>query len=170
MPAGFSIRAPAAARRCGRSRVIVACSVPTARFPVRRSRPSGRVGRAPRPAAAASRHGKRHHPQLTGLAAEPAHEPACVVDSSRHHSCRAVRARSWSNRYLDRCADLDGNGVHSQCKTVRTHALSVHRAVLLGHDRSCTRAGFGGHFGRLVCMGCARRCYYLWRQDHLVGD
>src|SRR5262249_7242838 len=74
-------------------------------------------------AAAASRHGKRHRPQLTGLAAEPAHEPACVVDSPRRHSCRPVRARSSSNRYLDRCADLDGNGVHSQCKTVRTHCL-----------------------------------------------
>src|SRR5262249_5600407 len=55
MPAGFSIPAPAAARRCGRSRVTVACSVPTARFPVRRSRPSGRVGRALLPAVADSR-------------------------------------------------------------------------------------------------------------------
>ena|SRR6516164_9380608 len=54
MPASFSIRAPAAARRCDRSGVIAACSVPTARFRARRSRPSGRVGRAPLPAVADS--------------------------------------------------------------------------------------------------------------------
>ncbi len=170
MPAGFSIRAPAAARRCGRSRVIVACSAPTARFPARRSRPSGRVRRAPLPAVTDSRDGKRCRPQLTGLAAESAREPARVVDSSGRHSRRPVRARRCSNCCLDHCADLDGNGVRSQCKAVRTHTLSVHRAVLLGHDHSCARAGFGGHFARLERMGCARRRHYPWRQDHLVDD
>ena len=84
--------------------------------------------------------------------------------------CQPVRARPCSNRYLDCCADLDGNGVHSQCKTVRTHTLSVHRAVLLDHAHSCARAGFGGHFARFVCMDCARRRHYPRRQDHLVGD
>ena len=48
MPASFSILAPAAARRCGRSRVIVASSAPTARSRARRSRPSVRP--APLPA------------------------------------------------------------------------------------------------------------------------
>jgi hypothetical protein len=168
MPASFSILASAAARRCGRSRVIVASSAPTARSRARRSRPSVRP--APLPVVADSRHGKRYRPQLTGLAAEPAHEPARVVDSSGRHSCRPVRARRCSNCYLDHCAQLDGNGVRSQCKAVRTHTLSVHRAVLLGHDHSCARAGIGGHFARLERMGCARRRHYPWRQDHLVDD
>src|SRR5262249_61497795 len=52
MPASFSIPAPAAVRRCGRSGAIVACSVPMARFPAHRSRRSVRVRRAPLPAAA----------------------------------------------------------------------------------------------------------------------
>jgi hypothetical protein len=143
MPASFSIRAPAAARRCGRSRVIVACSAPTARSRAHRSRPSGRVRRAPLPAVADSCHGKRYRPQLTGLAAESAHEPAGVVDSSGRHSRWLVRARPCSNCCLDHCADLDGNGVHSQCKAVRTHPLSVHRAVLLGHDHPVLALGLG---------------------------
>jgi hypothetical protein len=92
------------------------------------------------------------------------------VDSSGRHSCRPVRARRCSNCYLDHCAQLDGNGVRSQCKAMRTDALSIHRAVLLGHDHSCARAGFRGHFARLERMGCARRRYYPWRQDHLVDD
>ena len=41
--ASFSMNAPAAARSCGQSRVIAACSVPTARCPVRRSKPNALV-------------------------------------------------------------------------------------------------------------------------------
>src|SRR5439155_2918138 len=45
----FSMCAPAAAQRCGRNRAIAACSAPTARRRVRRSRPSvwGRAAQLP---------------------------------------------------------------------------------------------------------------------------
>src|SRR5437588_3966776 len=49
-----------------------------------------------------------------------------MADSSNRDYCRFVRARISSNRYLDHCSDLDGHGLHSECKTVRSHALPLH--------------------------------------------
>jgi hypothetical protein len=56
-------------------------------------------------------HGKRG-PKLTRLAAQPAHQPVGVVDSSGRDACRSVRPGAGSNRHLDHRAHLDGDGVY----------------------------------------------------------
>ena len=95
------------------------------------------------------------------MAAKPAHEPARVVDSFGRHSCQPVRARSCSNCNLDHCAELDGGGVHSQCKTVRTHPLPVHRPLLSRDDRAGSCAWLWPRLRRplrLAAIGQASFC------------
>src|SRR5437660_866494 len=57
----------------------------------------------------------------------------------------------------------------SECPTVWTHTLSVHGAVLPGHDHSRAHPWFASRFGRFIRMACAWRSYYFRQQDHLVG-
>ena len=75
-----------------------------------------------------------------GLAAEPPNRCIGVVACSGRHRPRAVDPGADSNLHLDRCAHLDGNGVHIECKAVRTHALPLHRAILSCNDRTGPRA------------------------------
>jgi len=79
MPASSSIHAPVAARRCGRSRAIVACSVPLARSLAGRFRPSVRARLAPLPAVPDSYDGKRYRPKLTRLAQQPSRKAAIIA-------------------------------------------------------------------------------------------
>ena len=67
MPAAFSMNAPAAARRCGRKRGIAACSAPTARCPVHRSKPSFRIEFAPLPAVPDSHRDIWYLPFVSGI-------------------------------------------------------------------------------------------------------
>jgi hypothetical protein len=169
-PVSFSTPAPAAARRCGRNRVIVACSVPMARFHARRFRPSVRVRRAPLLATADSRRGKQYRAKPTRLAAKPAHEPARVVDSLDRRYCRPVRARPCSSGTLDHCAKLDGNGVHSQCKAVRPHPLPLHRPLLSRDDRAGRRPRFRPRPRRNLRLAGIGRRHSVWKRAPLVGD
>ena len=153
MLASFSIPAPAAARHCGRSRAIVACSVPMARFPARRSRPSVRVRRAPLRAVPDSHHGKRCRPKLARLARQPSHERVGMVDSERGDRCGSFRPPTRASRDMDHRAHLDGYGVHSQFKAVRTDPLPLHGPLLSRDDRTGARACFGRRFRRRrLCM------------------
>ena len=153
MLASFSIPAPAAARRCGRSRAIVACSVPTARFRARRSRPNGRVRRAPLRAVPDNHHGKRCRPKLARLARQPSHERVGMVDSERGDRCGSFRPPTRASRDMDHRAHLDGYGVHSQFKAVRTDPLPLHGPLLSRDDRTGARACFGRRFRRRrLCM------------------
>ena len=167
MPVSFSIHAPAAARPCGRSRAIVACSVPMARFHGRRSRPSVRVRRVALPAVVNNLHGEQYRPTLTRLAAKPADEPARMVDSLDRHYCRSARASPCSNGYLDRCAKLDGNGVHSQRKAVRTHPLPLHR---IRNERASSCAWFWPRRRRHLRLAGIGRRHSARKQAPLVGD
>jgi hypothetical protein len=170
MPASFSIHAPAAARCCDRSRETVACFVPTARFHARRSRPSVLARRAPLAAAAHSHHGKQYCPQHARLGAKHAHERACVVDSFNCRSCRPVRTCPVSNGYLDRCAGLDGSGMHSQCKEVRTHPLPLHRPLLSRDDRAGRCAWFWLRLRRYLRLGSLSRVHSPRKRYPVVGD
>src|SRR5262249_18292315 len=113
MPASFSIPAAAAARHCGRSRAIVACSVPTARFRARRSRPSGRVRRAPLRAVPHSHHGKR--PKLERSSARPIEQQNPGRTAGPGGSARAHRRnRSQPDQSRRRAAR---NGIHQLAET-----------------------------------------------------
>ena len=146
MPAGFSIPAPAAARRCDRSRVIVACSVPTARFRARRSRPTVRVTRVPLPAVPRDHGDKRYRPKITRLAQQPSHQRVGMVDSESGHRCRSFSPRARTSRDMEHRAYVDGYGVRSQFTAVRTDPLPLHGALLPRDDRTGARACFGCHF------------------------
>src|SRR5262245_47617686 len=94
MLVGFSIPAPAAARRCGRSRATVACFVPTARFRVRRSKPSVRMGRVLLRAVADNHHGKRGGP-LT-------HSTACYrISLAAQHESAITRGQTRAARGVE---------------------------------------------------------------------
>jgi hypothetical protein len=69
------------------------------------------------------------------------HERACVGTSMGRHSCRSVRGHPASNGNLDRCVELDGNGVHSQCQAVRTYPLPLRRPLFFRDDRAGRWAG-----------------------------
>jgi hypothetical protein len=127
MPASSSIHAPAAARYSSRNPATVACSVPTARFLARRSRPSVRARRAPLATAADSYHDKQYRSKRIRLAAKPANEPARQGDP-------LDRLFALFERLLDYCTELDSNGMHSQCAAVRTRTLPLHRQHGLGPD------------------------------------
>ena len=170
MPAGSFTSAPAAERSCDRNRAIAACSALTARCPVRRFRPSIRAGRAQLPAAQDKHDGERYSTGLTRLVGQHAHQLDRVVDSSGRHSCRFVRLDAYSSRHLDHRSDLDGHGVHSECKTVRSHALPLHGTFLSRHDRTGARAWLGHRIRRNLWMDCVGRPHYRRRQSHLVGD
>ena len=169
MPASFSIRALAATRHCGRSRAIVACSVPTARFRARRSRPSGRVRRAPLRAVPHSHHGKRYSPKLARLAQQPSHERVGMVDSESGHRCGAFLSFTGANRDVDHRARLDGHCVHSECKAVRADPLPLHGPLLSRDDRTGARACFGCRFRRLLCVAFIGGSHSWRKHDHLVG-
>src|SRR5882757_9160893 len=53
---------------------------------------------------------------------------------------------------------------------MRAHALSVHRAVLLGHDHSDPGAWYRFSFDRSVRMARAWRPDRFRKQGHLVGN
>jgi hypothetical protein len=116
-----------------------------------------------------ARRGQRYGPQLTRLAAQPPHQPVGMVDSSDRHCRRALRPRTCSDRDLDCRARVDGDGLHSQCKAMRTHSLPLHGAVLSRHDRARAGACFGYRVRRFLWMayiGCSHSCR---KQGHLVG-
>jgi hypothetical protein len=152
MPVRFSIHAPAAERHCGRSRAIVAFSVPMARFRARRSRPSVWVRGAPLPAVAGSHYGKQYRQQLTRLAAKHAYERTCAADYSRRVGCRPTGCCAGSNGHLDRRPRLNGRGMHPRCAVLRTDALPVHWAVLSRYDCSGARARAGYRSGWPIRM------------------
>jgi hypothetical protein len=113
--------------------------------------------------------GQHFRPILTRLAWQYPHQPAGVVGASRGHACRIVPPTTRSCRRLDRCAHLDGLGVYLECKTVRTYALSLHRAVLSRDDRSGACDCFQRCLCQYLCVDCIGRCYRRRQRDHLVG-
>ena len=146
MPAGSSTTARVVGNGSSRSRAIVACSVPMVRFPARRSRPSVRVRRAPLRAVQGSHRGERHRPKLARLAQQPSHQRVGMVDSEGDHRCRSFRPYARASWDMDHRAHLDGYGVHSQFKAVRTDPLPLHGPLLSRDDRTGARACFGCHF------------------------
>jgi hypothetical protein len=153
----------------GRRRAIAACFAPTARCPVHRCR-------ARSPARQALLRAVRHklwptlrsNPRATGWVAEAA--PCCVVDSSRRHCCRLVRADAYSSRHLDHRSHLDGGSVHPECETMRSYSLPLHGTLLPRHDRAGSRAWLGCGFGCDFWMDCVGRHHCRRQQAHLVGD
>ena len=146
MPASFYITALAAARSCGLSRAIVVSFVPTARFHARRSRPSVRVQRVPLRAVPDRHHGKRYCRKLPRLAQQPSRQRVGVVDSESGHRCGSFRPPARACRDMDHRAHLDGYGVRSQFKAVRTDPLPLYGPLLSRDDRTGGRACFRRHF------------------------
>ena len=93
-----------------------------------------------------------------------------LADSSGRDSCQPVCARPCANRNLDHCAELDGSGVYSQCKAVRTHPLPVHRPILCRDDRAGQRAWFWLRLRRHVRLGSIGRRHSSRKQNSVVGD
>ncbi len=116
-----------------------------------------------------SPHGRRYRSKLSRLAAHPAHQPFSLVDSSSRDPCRSARPDAGSSRHLDHGALLDGNGVHFECKALRTYPLPLHGTLLSSHDRPGTGAGIRYRFCRLLRMACFGGSYSRRKQDHLVG-
>jgi hypothetical protein len=157
-------------RCCGQSRAIVAYSVRMARFHARRFRPNVQVRRVPLPAVADSRRGRQYRAKFTRLAAKPTHKHARVVDSMGRRSCRSVRVCPRSSGYLDYCPELDGNGLHSQCKAVRKDPLPVHRPLLSRDDRAGRRARFRPRIRRHLRLADIGRRNSARKQTPVVGD
>ena len=157
MPAGSFMNVPAAAPTCGQSREIAACSVPMARCRVRRFRRSVRARPARLPAVRSKPPWQtiRSKPQTTGWVARA--PMTGVVDSASRHCCGFVCSGPCSRRRLDHRPHLDGDGVPSECKTLRTHPLPLHGTLLSRHDRTGARACVGRCFRRFLWMalfGC----------------
>jgi len=140
-----------------------------ARCRVRRFRRSVRGRLARFPAVWGNPHGKRYDPTLERLAGRHTHQRVGVVGSSSCHCCRSVSPGACSNRHLDHRAHLDGDGVHSECKEMRTHPLPLHGTLLSRHDRTGARACFESGFRRFLWMACIGCSYSCRKQDHLVG-
>ena len=115
------------------------------------------------------RHGKRYGPKLARLAAQAAHQPFGVVDSTGRHPCRFVHARACSRPDLDNRAHLDGDGVHSECTPVWAHSLPLHGALLPRHDRAGAGIHLGYHFPRVLWMARIGSFHSRREQGHLVG-
>jgi hypothetical protein len=128
------------------------------------------VRRVPPPAVANSRRGKQYRAKLTRLVTKPTHKHTRVVDSLGRRYCQSARARPCSNGYLDRCAKLDGNGVHSQRKAVRTHPLPLHRPLLSRDDRAGRRAWFWPRLRRHLRLAGIGSRHSARKQAPLVGD
>lgn len=112
----------------------------------------------------------QYRPKLARLAPQSADESARVVDSPGWHCCGLVCSIAGSNRHLDRCAHLDGNGLHSQCKAVRANPLPLHGSILSRDDSADVGDRFwhchGGHL-RVVGIGLHHPAR---KQAHLVDD
>jgi len=140
-----------------------------ARYRARRFRPSVQARPAQLPAVRGNYSGKRFGPKLTRLARQPTNQPVGMVDSSGRHSCRSISPGACSSRDLDIRAHLDGDGVHSECKALRTHPLPLHGTLLSCHDCPRARPCFGHRFRRFLRMACFGCFYSCGKQDHLVG-
>jgi hypothetical protein len=162
--------ATGAARGSSQKPATVACSAPMARFHGRPSKPSVRLRRVALPAVADSHHGEQYRPTLTRLVANPANEPTRVVDSLDRRYYRSVRARPCSNGNLDRCAKLDGNGVHSQRKAVRTHPLPLHRPLFSRDERASSCAWLWLRLRRHLRLAGIGSRHSARKQAPLVGD
>ena len=92
-----------------------------------------------------------------------------MVDSESSHGCGSFHPAARANRDMDYRARLDGYGVHSEFKTVRTDPLSLHGALLSGDDRTGARACFGCYSRGLLCMAFIGGSHSWWKHDHLVG-
>jgi hypothetical protein len=84
--------------------------------------------------------------------------------------CRAARARPCSNGYLDRCATLDGNGVHSQRKAVRTHPLPLHWPLLSRDERASRCAWLWLRLRRHLRLGSIGKRNSARKQTPVVGN
>jgi hypothetical protein len=166
-PASFSMSVQTAVRSYVRRRAIAAYFVPTAQCHVHRCRAIAQERQAPLPVA--QDNGRRHKPELTRLAKQHARQPVGVVASSSRHSCRLGRSAIYSRDRLDCGSHLDGNGVHSECKAMRAHSLSLYRPVLPRDDRSSTLTYFEYRLYRFLWVARIGRSYSRWKQNHLVG-
>jgi hypothetical protein len=129
-----------------------------------------RVRRVPLPAVANSRRGKQYRAKLTRLATKPTNKHTRVVDSLGRRYCQSVRVCPCSNGYLDRCAKLDGNGVHSQRKAVRPHSLPLHRPLLSRNERASSCAWFWRRLHRNLRLAGIGSRHSARKQAPLVGD
>jgi hypothetical protein len=108
--------------------------------------------------------------KVTRLAAKPVRKHSRVGNSLRRDSCQSVRARPCSNGCLDHRAELDGNGVPSQCKAVRTHPLPLHWPLLSRDDRAGRFAWFWHGLGLHFRLVASSRCQSPWEHAPLVGN
>jgi hypothetical protein len=169
MLAGFFICAPAAARRCGRSKAIVACSVPTAPCPARRSKPSAWVKARP-PAVGRERRDRRSRCKHARLVAQTAHESGGVVDSSGRPRRHPVRPDACASSGVDHRARVDGERVHPQRAALWPHPLPLHRTLLSCHDPAGAPVRRRYLFCRVFRLDDAGRRHSCRRQNYLVGD
>jgi len=116
------------------------------------------------------RRGQRFDPILSGLAWQPAHQPGCVVDSTRGHACRVVTPSARSRGRLDGCALLDGRGMHSECATMPSHALPLYRTVLSRDGGAGARSRCRYRVRRDLRVDRVGRPHCCRQQAHLVGD
>jgi hypothetical protein len=113
---------------------------------------------------------KQYRSKLTRLAAKPAKEPARLGDPLDRRYRRPVRARPCSNDYLDDCPELDGNGVHAECKTVQTQPLPLHGPILSRDDRAGRCAWFWLRLGQDLRLADIGRRYSARKRASVVGN
>jgi hypothetical protein len=155
-PAGFSMCASAAARHCGRSGAIVACSVPMARYRVRLFKQSIRARPARLPAVrGVIPHGKRS-PKFTRLAAQPADQPVGVVDFSGRDACWSVHPGAGSDHHLDHRAHLEGAPWASSVLCWPCPSTLIPYAAVCGGQRSTLRAA------------CAKASTQIWLLQKVI--
>jgi len=79
------------------------------------------------------------------------------------------RAGANSSRPLDHRSPLDGDGMHSECKTMRPHPLPLHGTYYLAMVARCSCWLSG-----IVTVDSLDGSYWVFsfcrKQDHLVGD
>jgi hypothetical protein len=102
------------------------------------------------------------------LAKQHARQSFRMVASSSDHSCRLGSSTIYSSDHLDCCSHLDGLGVHSECKAVRAHPLSLYRPVLPRDGRASIIACFRYRLCRSLWVVRFGRSYSRWKQNDLV--
>jgi hypothetical protein len=86
----------------------------------------------------------------------------------RYH--RPARDCPCSNNYLDHCPELDGNGVYSECKTVRTYPLPLYRPILSRDDRAGRCAWLWLRLGQDLRLADIGRRHSARKRGSVVGN